>query len=493
MSTSIWQAQAPPVAFRSLQQDLRVDVAIVGGGMTGMLCATLLRREGVSVALLEARRVGLGTTGHSTGNLYALVGQYTHALADEAVAASVWQARASGIDLIESLIREHGIACDFARRPWVLFSETSADEPGFERIRRIAQRAGVPVRDGRDEPGFAVRGAVAVDGQAQFNPLAFVRGLAKALEGLVYEDTPVLGLEPGEETTALATARGRVHARWVILATHTPKGVLKVHTALAPHREYAVAAPLRGGAPPGGICWSTESPRHSLRGYVVDGKPHVVVAGGSHKTGQEPDPDAHLTALARHLGQRFDVGDVAYRWSAQGYYTPDLLPLIGTSALGDRVLYASGFGADGLTWAAVAAPILVSRLRGRRGVHDELFDPQRSPTVAAAASFVKDNANVLAQYLKDIPGHANADGLAQVQRGHGRTLEREGEKLAVYRDDEGVLHCVSAVCTHMQCIVNWNASERSWDYPCHGSRFTVDGEVLEGPAYAPLPVREVKP
>lgn len=488
MSThSIWQAGADDVAMPPLSGDLQTEVAIVGGGITGVLCAQLLHERGIPCVLLEARRIGLGTTGNSTGNLYAMPGRHEGKLSDDALAARVWQVRAAAVDRIEALVREGGLDCDFARRPWVLFSEKEARHEGFEHVRRVAPLAGLSVRDGAGEIPFPVKTAIAIDNQAQFNPLAFVRQLARRLPpGVVFEHSAVTEIEDGPPAK-LVTASGSVTARWLILATHTPKGALKVHTAMAPYREYAIAAPLTDRKLPQAIAWSVEMPRHSLRSYSVGGQPHLVVLGESHKTGQETDTGAFYDSVLAWARSHFGVEQAAYTWSAQNYRPADGLPMIGASGIGDHVLYASGFAADGLTWAAVAAPILAARIAGTEAPEAKLFDSGRFTPLASAKNFLKETANVLEQYLKDVPGHADADTFGQVRRGFGKTIERGGEKLAVYRDEAGGLHVCSAVCTHMQCIVAWNKAEKSWDCPCHGSRFDVDGRVLEGPALVDLP------
>lgn len=488
---SIWKAAAEPAAFAPLAGDVETDVVIVGGGITGILCAWSLARKNIRCVVLEAGRVGEGSTGNSTGNLYAMVGQHAHALAKDDVAAQVWKSRAGAVDLIARIVADETLDCDFARRPWILYAHAADDAAfgQFERIERIAGLCGHGIRDGSADVPFPVARAIAIDGQAQFNPLRFVRQLAQraAAKGVaIHEQSAVTELAPGT-ACSVTTAAGRVRAKWIVLATHTPKGVLKVHAALAPYREYGVALPRTGGRLPQGICWSTEDDRHSLRSYAFGGREYLVVVGEHHKTGQEKDTRECFAALERYGRKHFKVGAAAYRWSAQGYRSADSIPYIGESALGEKVLYASGFAADGLTYAAVAAPILADRIAGIPNADAEIYKAGRFTPVASAKSLVAENINVLEQYLKDVPGATDADEYAQVRRGYGKTLQRDGEKLAVYRGDAGELHVVSAVCTHMQCLVKWNHAERSWDCPCHGSRFDVDGAVIEGPALSPLP------
>lgn len=488
---SIWKAAAPDLAFAPLAGDVEADVAIVGGGITGILSAHLLARAGQRVVVLEAGRIGEGTTGNSTGNLYAMTGDRTRALRGAEEMAAVWRARRHGVELIRQTVAERGIDCAFVTRPWVLFSEQEPEPPAYEHVRRIAQRVGLPVRDARGELPFKVASALGIDGQAQFNPLAFVKRLASGIQGercRVHEGSRVVALEQGERCV-LRTAQGTVTAPWVILATHTPKGVLKLQAALSPHREYGIAATLRGGGLPGGICWSAGSSRHSLRSFAIEGRDYLVVVGEHHKTGQQEDTQSCVDALASYARKHFELDEVKYRWSAQGYYAADGLPHIGESALAPNILIATGYAADGLTYGAVAALILSDRIQGRRNDTAGLFEAGRVNPLDSAKDFITENVNVLGQYLKDLPGKAQAHDFADVGRGEGKTVSVSGEKLAVHRDADGMLHVVSAVCTHMQCIVAWNGAEQSWDCPCHGSRFSVEGTVLEGPAMTDLAPR----
>ena len=273
----------------------------------------------------------------------------------------------------------------------------------------------------------------------------------------------------------------------MIMATHTPKGISFLHTLLGPYREYAIAVKLRGGYPPPGIYWSTEQPHHhSLRSYSAGDQQYLVVIGEPHKVGQHEHNDELFGKLEEFVQKRFDVESVVYRWAGQHYRPADGLPYIGESAASPDVYIATGFATDGLAYGTAAAILIKDLINNTPNPLADVYDARRFTPVASATEFVKENVNVIAQYLKDLPGTADEGEFADVAPGEGRTVETDGAKYAVYREDNGALHVVSAVCTHMDCIVDWNRAERSWDCPCHGSRFTVDGEVIEGPAIAPL-------
>ena len=488
---SIWKAAGPDLTFKPLRNDVEADVAIVGGGITGVLCAWLLSQAKLKVVLLEALRVGEGSTGNSTGNLYAVVGSPAPLLRDKELAAGVVQARAAAVDLIESIVREQHIECDFIRAPWTLFSPPGQKHEDLEPYRALAEAGGLRVRDAREDMPMPAQAAIRIEQQAQINPLAFTKILAMRCQSAgcaIYEQSPVLGIEPGEVCT-LATATGSIRARWVILATHTPKGVLKIQTLLAPYREHGIAVTLKDRMLPPGIFWSAGETHHSLRRYEFAGRAHLVVVGETHKTGQG-ETEEHFRSLMGYAEAQFPVDSPRYRWSAQAYAAADGVPYIGQSAHGENVLLATGFAADGLTYAGVAAPILADIVRKRSNETARLFAAGRFAPRSSAKRFLRENLNVAGQYLRDFPGSTDAESFEEVGRGEGKTVSVRGEKHAVYRDYDGALHVVSAVCTHMQCVVAWNAADASWDCPCHGSRFTVDGAVIEGPALSALPTRD---
>ena len=487
---SIWHAAATPPRYPALEEDIEVDVAIVGGGITGVLCALKLRADGWRVAVLEAQRTGQGSTGNSTGNLYALIGE-RHGALDRNKAGAVLRARAAAVDDIERIVERHRIDCGFVRCPWVMYAETDAGRKQIDDARELIETYSAPSRDATALLPFAVKWAVGIDGQAQFNPLRFVDGVADAINGpdcRICEHTRVMTIESGERCT-LRTDRATIKAGTVVLATHTPKGVLKMQALIAPYREYGVAAPFRGTPLPPGIFWRVDDPFRSVRSYRFEDRDYLIVVGCEHKTGEQSDTDSCYDDLAKFATSTFDVSDVQYRWSAQNYRPADGLPYIGRSAMGDNVLLATGYAADGLTYAHVAATIIADLVANRRNEWLDLFEAGRFTPVASAKNVISENVKVAGEYLRGAPGVEPIASLADIKNGEARIVELAGEKCAAYRDEGGQINLVSAVCTHMRCIVRWNSAEHTWDCPCHGSRFAPDGMVIEGPALADLPAR----
>jgi Rieske Fe-S protein len=323
------------------------------------------------------------------------------------------------------------------------------------------------------------------EGQAQFHPLKYVRELARAVSGKcrIHEHSRVLEID--EKDGTLRTAAGTLKANKILLATHTPIGVYGVHTKLGPYREFGVAMEINGAPFPGGIYWGLNEPKHSVRSFSSGGKNYVMVIGDKFKTGQHGDTREYIAGLENYLKQRLNVSEAKYVWGGQQYRPADGLPYIGKHS--EKIYFLTGFATDGLTYGTLAAMIVSDELSGKSNPWEETFRASRTAPLKSAREFITENADNIAQYFRDVPWNADAGAFNEVKIGEGKVVEKDRQKLAVYRDEQGVAHVCSAVCTHMKCVVNWNQSEKTWDCPCHGSRFTINGKVIEGPALADLP------
>ena len=499
MTRSIWKSTAPETNFSQLDRDIEVDVAIVGGGITGITAAYLLAEEGKKVAVLESHEISSGTSGDSTGNLYTMVDKRLHHIQskwDKKTAGIVAESRTAAMNLVETLSKKHNIDCDFKRVPWILFSESSKKDKTIEQEAKAAEDYGLSVEKLKELPiPIKVSSALKVERQAQFNPAAFVRGLAQNVRTAncqIFEHTPVQDIEKGEKKI-LSTPHGKVTAKKVILATHTPKGFYALQTAIYPYREYAIAAKLRSGSFPDGIYWDTEAKsHHSLRCYNTAEGNYVLLVGMHHKVGQpKKKTEEYFAELEKRAYKFFDIASVDYRWSAQHYKPSDGLPFIGESA-DDDIYVATGFSTDGLTYGVMSAMILNDTINDRQNPWAETYKASRFTPLKSAKEYIKENLNVAGEYLELLPGTADADDFAEVTAGEGKVIEKDGQKLAVYRDETGRVECVSAVCTHLYCVVDWNDAEKSWDCPCHGSRFETNGSVIEGPALKPLERKNIE-
>ena len=465
------------------------DVAVVGGGITGLTLTLLLAEAGVDVALFERDRLGAGVTGKSTGHLTTLPDLGLARAIDahgEERAASVVDAMARTVDALER--RAAALAPQaFERVDGYLFAEPEGDVEALRGELAAARRLGLPVTEDAP-PGlpFEVEAAMRLPGQAKLSPGVWLEALAAAAReagARLYDHAAVTRVR-GKEHVELASG-AEVRADRVVLATHTPVGVDPLQTEVAPHRSYVLAFRLASGAPPPALYWDTAEPYHYIRSH--DG---LVIAGGAdHKTGHD-DPAEAEARLERWVRARFDVGEIVHRWSSQVYEPIDGLPFIGESLLGRDVWVATGFSGDGLVWGTFAAQVLAAHLTGQEHPYARLLDARRVDVKAGTKDFLKENADVAKRFVADRLGALRQGDPESVGPGEGAVLRLGRKLVAVHRDASGALHQREAVCPHLGCVVSWNGVEGSWDCPCHGARYDAQGEVLEGPSTRGLKPRE---
>jgi glycine/D-amino acid oxidase-like deaminating enzyme/nitrite reductase/ring-hydroxylating ferredoxin subunit len=490
-TVSIWESTAEKGrAFSALAGAKEADAVIIGGGITGLTAALILSEAGKKVVLLEALEIGLGTTGNSTGNLYMTVDEFLSVIKqkwNKEVMQAVAQSRTEALNFIEATIDRHAIDCDFYRTSFNLIAESpdKTIETLIEQEYEALMEAGAKVSVGAN-PGlpFAVSKSLTLEGQAQFHPLKYVRALAEALKDSceIHENSQVIDFD--EDQCIVKTKDGSVKAPHVIMATHTPKGVYSVHTVLGPYREHGVAAELLSGEMPRGAYWSMNKPKHSIRCFKNGDKNYVMAIGEKYKTGQGDDTGKYVQELENYLKARFDIGALTHVWAGQQYRSADSLPYIGKH--GDSMYFLTGFASDGLVYGTLAAMIVSDMILGKENKWQPIYRLNRITPVRSFKEFFKENIDNVVQYLKGADQDIEVDSMQEIPLGEGRIIEIDGDKLAVYKDEDGVNHVCSAVCTHMGCTVNWNPSEKSWDCPCHGSRFKTNGQVIEGPAVAGL-------
>jgi len=489
-TTSLWPRPASLASFPPLSGELSVDVAVVGGGITGLTCAVLLAEAGKTVALLEGRELGAGVTGSTTAHLTEAVDARYHRLESSLGADTARLVRAGSRDAIETIATlSSGTACDFQRLNGYLFTEDDSRRSELDDELLAAGRAGALVTRSQVPLPLDVKAGICFENQAQIQPLAYVLGLVERLrqtQALIFEHTPVVDVDTSGKVPRLVTEGGaNVTAEAVVMATHAYYGKLTVELKLAQYRSYVVAGPeTRAHA---GLFWDMADPYHYVRRAVIDGKPYVVVGGEDHRTGVLPkggpdEPYRNLEAYAARLGVTAER-----RWSAQVVEPADGLPYIGPLASGGPVYIATGFAGNGMTFGTLAGMILSDTLLGRSNPYAKVFAVQRSNLLASASAVIKENVETAGHLIAGHLSPPSREPIADLPRGAGRIMQEGGKKLAVYRDDSGAVHRVSAICTHQGCQVAFNPLERTWDCPCHGSRFDVDGQVLDGPATAPLP------
>ncbi|HYC76082.1 MAG TPA: FAD-dependent oxidoreductase [Planctomycetota bacterium] len=494
-----WQDVPRRLRRPPLGEDLKVDVAVVGAGITGLTTALKLRQAGLSTAVLEMHRIGGGATGFTTAHATAVLDRsfktLTSKFGEEGARLAV-QASLEAIDRIESTAQVHGIGCDFRRLPGYRYGEEPSDAVELEVEVEIASRLGLAASFVRDVPLPAKSvGAMKVEHQARFHPMRYLDGLAAALESqgpCIYEHTKVLEIDDGAPCRVKVGDR-TVEARAVVLATHTPINVvLGIHTRVAPYTTYAAA--FRGDFPvEDALFWDMKDPYRYIRWTEDEHGRLLIVGGADHKTGQETDTEARFQAVYEFARARFGASQPEYEWSHEVFEPVDGLPYIGRRVGKANVYLASGFAGNGTTFGTIAGSILSDLILGRASPYADLFSPARVKPIAGAVEFVRENANVAGRLVGDRLKAFERDGFADLVPGEGRLMTVDGKKRAVYCDGGGGIHVMSAVCTHFGCIVQWNGSESTWDCPCHGSRFRPTGEVLAGPAVKGLEPERAKP
>ncbi|GAC1522991.1 MAG: FAD-dependent oxidoreductase [Thermoleophilaceae bacterium] len=495
-ATSIWIDTAPATSYPPLRPGVHVDVAILGGGIAGLTAATLIKRDGATVAVVEAGRVGAGVTGHTTAKISALQGTIYQSIRSGfgvEGARTYAQANAAGLDLIARLVEELSIDCDLRRRPALTYAERSDDRDKLEREAEATRAAGLAttLEETIDLP-WAVACALRLDDQAEFHPRRYLLGLAETIPGAgshVFEQTRATAVAAASPAR-ITTTRAELTADQVIVATHVPfldRGgyFARMHA----ERSYALGVHVAGEVPRG-MYLSTESPAHSVRAAPTAAGEMLILGGEGHKTGQGGSTAERVARLEHWARDHFDVREIAYRWSTQDCMSADGVPYVGRLApFGQRLWVATGFMKWGMTNAGAAAMILADLIAGRESPCASLFNSTRFGPLASAANLVKENADVARHFFGDHLARPELRSAAQPAPGEGALVRGEGGKVAAYRAEDGTIEAVSPVCTHFGCSLRWNSAETSWDCPCHGSRFATDGRVLEGPAVKDLEPR----
>jgi glycine/D-amino acid oxidase-like deaminating enzyme/nitrite reductase/ring-hydroxylating ferredoxin subunit len=491
---SLWIATTPGTNFPRLDGDVSVDVAILGGGIAGIATGFLLKQAGASVAVLEAGRIAKSVTGNTTAkitSLHSLI--YDHLIKEfgEERARLYGEAQEAAKERIAAIVEELKIDCDLRRASAYTYTLLQEELDQIKREVEAAVRLGLPASFVDSAPlPFEIRGAVKFDHQAQFHPRKYLLALAEKIPGdgsHVFEETRALDVED-EEPCLVKTARGTVRARSVVITTHFPVFDPNIYfAAMYPTRSYVLGCRLNGPVPEG-MYISMGTPHHSIRNNPYDGGEIVMLGGEHHKTGQGGDTSDHYLRLEEWARANFDIRSIEFRWATQDNNTVDRVPYIGKLSAGSDHLYvATGFAGWGMTNSHVAALLLTDMIMGRENPWRELFDPSRFKPVASARDFIRENMNVVAEFTGDRISVPELDDLGKLPRGGGEVVEWKGERVAVYKDEQGAIHACSPTCTHLGCLVHWNSAEKSWDCPCHGSRFNYDGRVIQGPANKDLP------
>jgi glycine/D-amino acid oxidase-like deaminating enzyme/nitrite reductase/ring-hydroxylating ferredoxin subunit len=495
MPDSYWVASTPETEYGPQAEDVAADVAIVGAGITGLTAAALLKRAGRTVAVIEFDRVARGASGYNTAKLTAghnLVFARLVKRFGEEKARLYAEANHAAIDFVEA----QGIPCDFRRQANFVYAAVGENADPVQREAEACQRLGLPASYVTETTlPYAVLGAVRLDHQAEFHPRKYLLGLAERVPGdgsFLFEQTMALDVATGDPSV-VTTSRGTVRARDVVLASHMPsllRGLLFARAT--PSGSYALVAAVDPAEAPEGMFINTQQPTRSIRVVPDDGRTLLLVGGEGHTPGTEPDTRRRYAALEEFLRRHWDAGEVEQRWYTMDYVSVDGVPFVGhLGRRSQRLWVATGYGKWGLSNGTAAGMLLADLILGNENAWAGLYDANRLKPVASAPKLVTENTQVGFRFVKDRVAR-DRRSVDELPRGEGALLQVDGRKTAVYRDDDGAVSALSPVCTHLRCIVRWNTAERSWDCPCHGSRFDAKtGAVLHGPAVRPLERRGV--
>lgn len=500
--TSYWRETAGLNQYPALDEDITVDVLVIGGGITGLTAAYLLSQAGQNVALLERDRVAGGDSGRTTAHLTCVMDTRLTELAKtfgDDGARTLWEAGQTAINQMDQIANQCGVGCELASVNGFLYLADPEDEAGLQELHNeveTAKRLGISAEFVEKTPYFWTPG-IRFSNQARFHPTRYMQSLLKNMERAgckVYEHSNAD--EFADDGKLIRVGKSAVRAGKTVIATHTPlmghSGLLDatlLQTKLYLYTSYVVCAEVPKRSIPDCLFWDTGDPYSYLRLQPEEDADIVIYGGRDHKTGQVEDTEGVFASLEEDLHRVFATrgvpGKITGRWSGQVVETNDGAPYIGETA--ENQFAASGFSGNGLTFGTLAGMMAADWAQGRQvDQMTELLSPSRKKIVGGTLEYIKENVDFPYYMVRDRLREAEGTSLSEVKPGEGGVVNIEGERTAVYRDQAGELHELSPHCTHLGCFVQWNGAESTWDCPCHGSRFHPTGEVMGGPAESPL-------
>lgn len=487
--TSIWMDTAPSTNYPSLSKNIETDVAVVGGGIAGLLTAYFLKQAGFKVAVIEEYKIATGTTGYTTAKItsaHGLIYKYLIDKFGQEKAQIYADANQNAIEKIADLVEKLKIDCDFVRLPAFTYVLTNDQDKEVEEEVEAAKSLGLPVSFACKTPlPYPISSTIQYANQAKFHPRKFLLKIAEEIDGdgsYIFEETRFLALKENDRVE-IETDKGKIIAQKVVIATNYPVyDPAGFFARLTSRQSHTIGAEVQGPLPYGVFYGIEKNNFHSLRTQPLAGNKEIlIIGGGLHRTGQNIDPKDQYFKLVQWAKENFSLKSVKYHWTTSDSESYDKVPMIGHLTPHSKNLYiAAGFSGWGMTHGMIAATILTDEIQGKEHPWSKLYSPDRFSSFFTWRGLGQNIKNVETLIGSRMKKYDNE--LLNIAKGEGAVREIGGEKLAVYRDDQGKIHAISAVCTHMGCIIGWNNTDKTWDCPCHGSRFSTEGNVIHGPA-----------
>lgn len=492
---SYWIASRGQTNYPSLENDIDVDVAIVGGGMAGTLCGYQLHKEGLNIVILEASKILNGTTSHTTAKITSQHDLFYNKLINsmgDKLAKQYAEANETAILEIKNIVEANKIDCGYSTQDSYVYTQEDDFIGQIQDEVMAASAFGIKASFVNEIPlPIKIKAALKFENQAQFHPGKFLMALVEKMEKLgvqIYENTRVEKLDKDVMDSYILTTNSnkKIKAKKVIIASHYPffnkPGMY--FSRIYAERSYIIAIKAKE-AFPGGMYISAEEPTRSFRGLDTEDGELILVVGENHKTGQSQDTNKHYRRLLFTANKLFTVEDVPFWWSAQDCMTVDDIPYIGEFNPEYKNLYiATGFKKWGMTHSMVSSILINDLILKGESKWQEVYDPSRKTIIPSSKKFIMENANVASSLIEG--KLSKGEDELNIKTNEAQLLKIEGKRAGAYKDENGDLHIVNTTCTHMGCELNWNDAEKSWDCPCHGSRFNIDGIVIEGPAVSDL-------
>lgn len=496
---SYWLDSTKKTNYPSLNQNIEVDVCIIGGGISGVTSAFMLKRKGLNVALLEVDNILEGTTARTTAKITSQHGLIYKKLIDqvgENKAKQYIDANETAIKFIKNIVKEKNIDCDFKELPAYVYASTD------EYIKKIKDEVDASKKLGMNSTfvenldlPFDVKGAIRFENQAQFHPRKYLLELADEVDGngsYIFENTKVIDIQDGDIVKIITSNENIISAKKVVIATHFPIENFRAlyFSRIYTERSYILGALIKDNLPEG-MYISAEKPTRSLRYQDYNGRKMLLIGGDGHKTGQGEDTEIHYENLKNFAKENFDIEDIPYRWSTQDCMPIDDIPFIGKiTRNSENIFLSTGFKKWGMTNATASAMILTDLITNIKNPYSEVFNPSRFNIKGSLSTFLKKNLNVGYEFIKGKLKTENID--IEVATGEGKVVNLNGRRVGFYKHNDGRTYIVDTTCTHLGCELSWNNAEKSWDCPCHGSRFSFDGTIMEGPALQRLKVKIIE-